>query len=158
MTAKAERLEATLAGMSDGVSMFDGHLCLVEWNARFPQIAGVPEEILRVGLPMEEVFRAQVATGQFGRITDPEGEVERRIARVRAAPHGVMQRQTPEGRTLELRRNKLPDGGFVTLYSDITDHKQIEERSAPARAPRPKPQTSRSPASSPSSAMKSARR
>nr|WP_294524815.1 PAS-domain containing protein [uncultured Rhodopila sp.] len=134
VTAKAERLEATLAGMSDGVSMFDGHLCLVEWNARFPQIAGVPEDILRDGLPMEEVLRAQVATGQFGRITDPEGEVDRRIARVRAAPFGVTQRQTPEGRTLELRRNKLPDGGFVTLYSDITDHKLIEEALRRARA------------------------
>nr|WP_294507311.1 PAS-domain containing protein [uncultured Rhodopila sp.] len=134
VTAKAERLQATLAGMSDGVSMFDGHLCLVEWNARFPQIAGVPEDILRDGLPMEDVLRAQVATGQFGRITDPEGEVDRRIARVRAAPFGVMQRQTPDGRTLELRRNKLPDGGFVTLYSDITDHKLIEEELRRARA------------------------
>jgi len=134
VTAKAERLEATLAGMSDGVSMFDGNLCLVEWNARFPQIAGVPEEILRVGLPMEEVLRAQVAGGQFGPIADPEAEVKRRIANVRAAPYGVVQRQTPEGRALELRRNKLPDGGFVTLYSDITDHKRIEEALRRARA------------------------
>jgi signal transduction histidine kinase/CheY-like chemotaxis protein/HPt (histidine-containing phosphotransfer) domain-containing protein len=134
VTAKAERLEATLAGMTDGVSMFDGHLCLVEWNARFPQIAGVPEEILRVGLPMEEVLRAQVATGQFGRIDDPEAEVQRRIAAVRAAPYGVAQRQTPEGRMLELRRNRLPDGGFVTLYSDITDHKRTEAELRRARA------------------------
>nr|WP_294546696.1 PAS-domain containing protein [uncultured Rhodopila sp.] len=134
VTAKAERLEATLAGMADGVSMFDGDLRLVEWNARFPRIAGVPEEILRVGLPMQEVLRAQVATGQFGRIDDPEAEVERRIAAVRAAPYGVVQRQTPEGRMLELRRNRLPDGGFVTLYSDITDHKRIEEELRRAHA------------------------
>ncbi len=134
VTAKAERLEATLAGLGDGVAMFDAHLCLVEWNSRFPRIAGVPEDILRVGLPMEEVLRAQVATGQFGRIADPEGEVERRIAKVRTAPYGVAQRQTPEGRTLELRRNKLPDGGFVTLYSDITDRKQVEEDLRRARA------------------------
>ena len=61
--AKAEQLEATLAGMTDGVSMVDGHMCLVEWNARFPEIAGVPAEILRVGLPMEEMLRAQVRPG-----------------------------------------------------------------------------------------------
>lgn len=125
--AKAEQLEATLAGMSDGVSMVDGHMCLVEWNARFPEIAGLPPEILRVGLPMEELLRAQIRTGQFGHIPDPEAEVERRMARLRVAPFGVVQRQRPDGHTIELRRNRLPDGGFVTLYADITEHKRAEE-------------------------------
>ena len=124
--AKAEQLEATLAGMSDGVSMIDAHLCLVEWNSKFPEIAGVPPEILRVGLPMEEILRAQIRTGQFGQIADPEAEVARRMARLRVAPFGVTQRQRPDGHTLELRRNRLPDGGFVTLYSDITEHKLAE--------------------------------
>src|SRR3954454_22339852 len=62
------------------------------------------------------------------------GEVERRIARMQTEPSGVIQRQTPEGRTLELRRNKLPDGGFVTLYADVTEHKQTEEALRCARA------------------------
>ncbi|HYZ23183.1 MAG TPA: PAS-domain containing protein, partial [Rhodopila sp.] len=90
--AKAERLEATLGGMIDGVSMIDADLRLVEWNARFPEIAGIPPEILRVGLPMEELLRAQVATGQFGRLADGEAEVQRRMARLRVAPYGVTQR------------------------------------------------------------------
>jgi signal transduction histidine kinase/CheY-like chemotaxis protein len=125
--AKTEQLEVTLAGMSDGVSMVDGHMCLVEWNARFPDIAGVPAEILRVGLPMEEMLRAQIREGQFGRILDPEAEVERRMRRLRVAPFGVAQRQRPDGHTIELRRNRLPNGGFVTLYADITEHKRAED-------------------------------
>jgi signal transduction histidine kinase/ActR/RegA family two-component response regulator len=132
--AKAEQLEATLAGISDGVSMFDGHMCLVEWNARFPEIAGVPADILRVGLPMEEILRVQIRTGQFGLIPDPEAEVERRMARLNVARFGVVQRQRPDGHTLELRRNRLPDGGFVTLYSDVTEHKQAEDALRKARA------------------------
>ena len=124
--AKAERLEATLSGMSDGVSLIDANMQLVEWNARFPEIAGVPDEILRVGLPMEEILRAQIRTGQFGRVLDPEAEVARRMAHLRVAPFGVTQRQRPDGGTLELRRNRLPDGGFVTLYADITERKLSE--------------------------------
>jgi signal transduction histidine kinase len=133
-SAKAEQLEATLAGMSDGVSMVDGHMCLVEWNARFPEIAGVPAEILRIGLPMEEMLRAQVKAGQFGLIQDHEAEVERRMARLRVAPYGVAQRQRPDGHTIELRRNRLPDGGFVTLYADITEHKRAEDALRAAQA------------------------
>jgi signal transduction histidine kinase/DNA-binding NarL/FixJ family response regulator len=125
--AKTEQLEATLAGMSDGVSIFDAHMCLVEWNARFPVIAGVPAEILRVGLPMEEILRAQLASGQFGPVTDPEAEVERRMGRLRGTPFGVVQRQRPDGRTLELRRSRLPDGGFVTRYADITERKLADD-------------------------------
>jgi signal transduction histidine kinase/ActR/RegA family two-component response regulator len=36
----------------------------------------------------------------------------------------AIERTAPDGRVVELRRNALPDGGFVTLYSDITAHRE----------------------------------
>src|SRR6202012_3233553 len=121
--AKAEQIQATLAGMTDGVAMVDAHMCLVEWNALFPEVAGVPPEILRVGLPMEDILRAQIQNGQFGPILDPDAEIARRMARLRGAPRGFTERRRPDGHTIELRRKALPDGGFVTLYADITERK-----------------------------------
>ena len=59
-------LEATLTGMSDGIMMVDGDLRLMAWNQHFPEFTGVPAEILRVGLPMEDILRGQVAAGEFG--------------------------------------------------------------------------------------------
>jgi signal transduction histidine kinase/DNA-binding NarL/FixJ family response regulator len=125
-TAKAEQLETTLTGMSDGVSMIDAHLCLVEWNARFPEMAGVPAEILRVGLPMEEILRAQIASRQFGPVEDAETEVARRMMALRAARFGVVRLQRQDGHTLELRRHRVPDGGLVSVYTDVTDHETAE--------------------------------
>ena len=123
---KTAQLEATLAGMSDGVAMVDGRFNLVEWNSRFAELAGFPEEILRVGLPMEEILRAQAAAGQFGPV-DIEAEVARRMAILFAGNYpATAERTRPDGAVLELRRNRLPDGGFVTLYSDITVRKQSE--------------------------------
>ncbi len=124
--AKTSQLEAALAGMSDGVSMFDRDLRLAAWNARFPELAGIPADLLRIGLPLEDILHAQCATGQFGSV-DAGTEVARRIAAIRdGRSDGVVERRRPDGRILELRRNRLPDGGFVTLYADITDRKQIE--------------------------------
>jgi signal transduction histidine kinase/CheY-like chemotaxis protein/HPt (histidine-containing phosphotransfer) domain-containing protein len=132
--SKSEQLEATLARMSDGVSLIDGHMCLVEWNPRFPEIAGIPADALRVGMPMEEILRAQIQTGQFGTIEDPDAEIDRRMARLRVAPFGVSQRPRPDGRVVELRRSPLPDGGFVTLYADVTERTLAEDALRQAQA------------------------
>lgn len=131
---KAAQLEATLAGIADGISMVDGDLCLMEWNPRFPEIAGVPASMLRVGLPMEEVLRAQAAAGQFGAV-DIEAEVARRIAHLRSGDvGGTTERERPDGTIVELRRNRLPEGGFVTLYVDITARKMAEQALREANA------------------------
>src|SRR6185437_9883356 len=76
--AKATQLEAALSGMSDGIAMVDSRLCLVEWNHHFPDIAGIPPGLLRVGMPMEQILRIQAATGQFGEV-NIEAEVKRRM-------------------------------------------------------------------------------
>ena len=93
---------------------------------------------------MEDVLRAQITAGQFGVVADPDAEVARRMALLRSDQYGVVQRQRPDGHTVELRRKNLPDGGFVTLYADITGHKRTEAalREAGLR-PRPQPPPSR---------------
>lgn len=131
--AKTAQLEATLNGMSDGVAMMDAQLCLVEWNRLFPALAGVPEHILHVGLPMEDILRAQAEGGQFGAV-DVEAEVARRMAILRSGNNtGVVERARPDGHTLEVCRNRMPDGGFVTLYRDVTARKQAETALRAAR-------------------------
>ncbi|MFC0386050.1 PAS-domain containing protein [Muricoccus vinaceus] len=126
--SKADRLEAVLSGMTDGVMMIDAELRLVEWNARFPDFTGIPKDLLRVGLPMEEILRAQAQAGEFGEV-NVEAEVARRLERLRTgASSGTIERRRPDGRVMELRRNPLADGGFVTLYTDITARRQAEDQ------------------------------
>jgi signal transduction histidine kinase len=121
-------LEATINGMSDGIVMVDGDLRLMAWNQRFPEFTGVPADILRIGLPMEEILRGQVRSGEFGPV-DVKAEVARRLALLRAgATMGTFERSRPNGRHIEIRRNPLPGGGFVALYTDVTERRQTEER------------------------------
>ena len=104
-------LEATLTGMSDGIMMVDGELRLMAWNQHFPEFTGVPVEILRVGLPMEEILRAQVAGGEFGPV-DVEAEVARRWRCCAPAPQWVHRAGAAESPAARDRRNPLPGGGF----------------------------------------------
>src|SRR5262249_51238376 len=76
-------LEATLTGMSDGIMMVDGNLRLMAWNQHFPEFTGVPEEMLKVGVPMEDILRAQAGAGEFGPV-DIETEVGRRMTLLRS--------------------------------------------------------------------------
>jgi len=86
------------------------------------------ERIAWWGWPMEDILRAQVAAGEFGPV-DVEAEVARRMALLRAGTSmGTIERARPGGRHLEIRRNSLPGGGFVTLYTDVTARHQTEER------------------------------
>lgn len=128
LLARMAQLEATLAGMGDGIMMVDADLRLLEWNASFSDLTGVPRDILRVGMTMEEMLHAQAEAGEFGAV-DVDAEVQRRMASIRAgASVGMIQRMRPDGRMLELRRNPLPGGGFVTLYTDVTARHAMEER------------------------------
>jgi signal transduction histidine kinase/DNA-binding NarL/FixJ family response regulator len=132
--AKTAQLEATLAGMTDGVAMVDASHCLMEWNDQFSEIAGVPMEILRIGTSMEEMIRAQAEGGEFGPV-EVEVEVAHRMRLLRSARVSeTNERARPDGRIIELRRNHLPDGGMVTLYTDITARKQVENALRLARA------------------------
>jgi signal transduction histidine kinase/DNA-binding NarL/FixJ family response regulator len=124
--AKSAQLEATLVGMTDGVAMVDGSMRLVEWNPRYPGLAGISASILRVGMPVEELLRAQADAGEFGDV-DVEAEVARRAALLSSGNYAATTEHIkPDGKVIELRRNRLPDGGFVSLYTDITARKQTE--------------------------------
>ena len=43
------------------------------------------------------------------------------------------ERTRPDGRVLEVRRNAVPGGGFVLIYSDVTERKRAEAEIRAAR-------------------------
>jgi two-component system NtrC family sensor kinase len=44
-----------------------------------------------------------------------------------------LERTRPDGSIVEIRRNAVPGGGFVAIYSDITERKRAEEEIRVAR-------------------------
>ena len=125
---RIDQWETMLAGMPDGLMVLNRELRLVEWNKNFPDFVGVAEEDLSAGMPLAEILRIQTENGEFGDV-DIEQEVERRIKRfLSGEAAGTVERRRPNGRVMELRRRQLPAGGFVTLYTDITEKRKVEDQ------------------------------
>jgi CheY-like chemotaxis protein len=132
--ARTEQLDTTLDGASDGICVIDGNMCLAEWNDRYAELAGIAPAHLRVGVPLEELLRLQVAAGEFGPVDDPQAEITRQVASLKSRTHAPERRRRPDGRTIEARRKVLPDGGFVTFLTDISDLAGSEVALREARA------------------------
>jgi signal transduction histidine kinase len=127
---QSKLLQSTLENMGEGLSVFDRDGRLIAWNSRFAQLLTLPIDLADTSL--YEILRGQAERGDFGPVVDPERETKRRVERFYRDVPAVKEHTTTSGRVLQIRRRAMPDGGVVSLYSDITERKATEERMAQA--------------------------
>jgi signal transduction histidine kinase len=123
-------LQSTLENLDDGVSVFDRDRRLVAWNSRFHELLDLPSD-LGEGTDLREILRLQADRGDF-KPDDGLGTVERRLRLFYEELPLVRERVTTTGRTLQIRRRAMPDGGVITLYADITEQKAAQGKIAQA--------------------------
>jgi histidine kinase len=115
-------LSRSLAHLPQGVVIIDADLRLVAWNARYAELFGFPAELLRIGRPIADLFRYNAQRGLLG--PGPVDEaIQRRLDYLRSGQPHQRESEKDDGTVLEIRGNPLPDGGFVTSYTDITSYK-----------------------------------
>lgn len=125
LATKTKVLTATLENMAQGISVVDGELRLLAWNRRFLDLLDFPQELFREGATLDDLFRYNARRGEYGP-GDPEELVRTRVElAMHAVPH-VFERVRANGTVLEIRGQPMPDGGFVTTYTDITERKAAE--------------------------------
>lgn len=120
-----ELLQGGLDLIDQGLTVFDGDLTLVAWNLRFFTLLEFPLEMARVGTPFADFMRANAVRGEYGE-GDVEEKVVERVRLARAFKAHYLERVRPNGTILAVRGEPLPHGGFVTIYSDITQQRYHE--------------------------------
>lgn len=112
-------LQSALDQVGQGISVFDKEMRLICWNRQFRILLGLPPDLGRVGIPLDQILRHVAGEGDFG-----QGPIERivddRMNRM-VIKHETFQERVADGkRVLEIRTSAMPQGGIVTTYTDIT--------------------------------------
>ena len=131
LAQRQAELRVTFENMGDGVAMFDETPCLVAWNRKFQEMFDVPDGLLEERRTYAEYIRYLAARGDYGPGTDVEGQV--RLITANTDQRRTYERNRPDGRVVEIRNNPVMGGGFVLIFSDITERKRSETEIRAAR-------------------------
>ncbi|AWK85725.1 hybrid sensor histidine kinase/response regulator [Azospirillum thermophilum] len=116
-----ELLRATVENVPQGIAVFDEEWRVATWNNQFLVLLDLPDGFVQVGTSLEEIVGLIARRGEYGR----NGEIETLLAR-RSDPRrrnkpDVYERRRPDGTVLEIATNPMPGGGFVAVYTDVTE-------------------------------------
>ena len=113
-------LQSAIDHVRQGIAVIDRDLKLICWNRQFCDLLHLPTELSRVGAPLDEILRA---------IADRVGVEDKKAERVVAERIGQLvydcepyqERLPNDGTVLDVRSTRMPNGGVVITFADVTD-------------------------------------
>jgi len=118
-------LEAVLENMTHGISVYDKEMHLIAYNRNYIELQGYKPADIALGMRYQDVLRLAGARGTL-RSDDMDALIERRLADIRDNRFRSNEYLAASGRYISLRLSSMPDGGYITTFSDVTDVKNAE--------------------------------
>ena len=108
------------------LTIYDHQLQLAACNSRFKDMFSLPDTLVSPGAHFSDTIRHLATAGEYGAVADIESLVKDRVEIARAFVPHYMERTRANGRTISVEGSPLPQGGWVTVYTDITTTKRQE--------------------------------
>ncbi len=136
MQNSKEAAVLTQAGLNliqQALSIYDRHLKLVIGNRQFQDMFDLPDKLVRPGADFGDTIHHLAERGDYGGVGDIAAFVRSRVDQAKAFVPHYIERTRANGRVISVEGNPLPQGGWVTVYTDIT-HTKRQERLLRARS------------------------
>ena len=105
--------------MPQGLAVFDADLRLAASNARYGELLDLPPQLIAAGTVLYDIALYVARRGDLGP-GDPAHLAAERVETLTQETGSVSQRLGKQGQTLEFQSSRLPDGGLVISFSDVT--------------------------------------
>ena len=113
-----------LEHMPVGVALFDGEFRMVAINQTALDMLDFPAELFSPQMPtLEDLLWFNARRGEYGPGV-PETLVRERLALAAKREAHRFVRHRPDGMAIEVIGAPLPGGGFVSIYTDITERER----------------------------------
>ncbi|MFD1797010.1 hybrid sensor histidine kinase/response regulator [Paracoccus aurantiacus] len=124
--SRAALMQSGLNLIGQALSIFDADLRLCVVNRQYQTMFDLPDNLIRPGTYFEDTIRYLVLRGEYGPQDDPDEAVRIRVEQARAFQPHYMERERADGRWVAVEGAPLSQGGWVAVYTDITETKQQE--------------------------------
>jgi Na+/proline symporter/CheY-like chemotaxis protein len=112
-----EILQTALNHVRQGIAVFDADLQLICSNRQFAEILGLPPHLVQIGIPLREILEFMEAISPPG---DSDSRLEMRLAAYTTEGEPYLERLPDRHMVIEVRSNRMPGGGLVITFSDVT--------------------------------------
>ncbi len=114
-----EILQTALNHVRQGIAVFDVDLQLICSNRQFGEILSLPPHLVQIGIPLQEILECMEAIGPSG-ADEQTGLIERRLKAYTTEGEPYLERLPERHMVIEVRSNRMPDGGLVITFTDVT--------------------------------------
>jgi signal transduction histidine kinase len=104
---------------SIGIAVFDKDEHLICWNRQFGDMLALPPQLTRVGTGLDDILRFNTRRNNPD-AASVEALVEEQVRTYVSANRPFLERVPERDLVMEVRASRMPDGGIVTTFTDIT--------------------------------------
>src|ERR1700722_18397188 len=122
LTLEKQRLDTAVDNMTQGLTLFDQSMRLIVCNQRYIEMYGLSPDKVKPGCSFRDLIAHRKEMGSI------QGEVDEHCSRI--VEHTARGEATiinaADGRSIQITRRLLSDGGWVATHEDITERLRRE--------------------------------